>query len=435
LNLDGNPATGCAVTVPDITNTPQTLNGVDVSLVVTVTNGILVSAERFACIGGSLVSQGADGGHPTYTLGGAFIEYRIPNVAITPQTTVGFAASTSPNFDNPSDVFFESSSGQPISLAPLLRDGSGNVPIPVSTPILLFLIAVAAGLIAAHTLRTPHGRRIGAVALIFCLTGISGAVYSAAQIILDGKGHSWVGAPVLATDPEGDAPHSEIDLLRAYGIYQDNTLYFKLDLKKKPDSDTTPPQPAADLRLLGATVTEPDTQSQVIASGTANQIRGIAIQMRIKNTRTNETVTALLANNVWQGQLTAQPKDVLELTPIAADNSEGGAIRLTVQGTAQEPTLPPDPINDPGVAPDLNPQDIYTVYDSTKFLYTNNPPVQIGVNSDTIKPKLASLIVGKVLKRDNTPLSGVTVKIKGHDEYDYTHTRIDGQLDMVVNGG
>ncbi|MDR0249953.1 MAG: hypothetical protein LBI35_01355, partial [Burkholderiales bacterium] len=41
LNLDGNPATGCAVTVPDITNTPQTLLGVDVSLVVTVTNGIL----------------------------------------------------------------------------------------------------------------------------------------------------------------------------------------------------------------------------------------------------------------------------------------------------------------------------------------------------------------------------------------------------------
>ncbi|MDR0251297.1 MAG: putative Ig domain-containing protein, partial [Burkholderiales bacterium] len=254
LNLDGNPAIGCTVSVPDITNTPQTLLGVDVSLVVTVTNGILVSAERFACIGGALVSQGADFGHPTYTLGGAFIEYRIPNVAITPQTTVGFAASASPNF-NPSDVFFESSPGQPISLAPLLRDRSGNVPIPVSTPILLFLIAIAAGLIAARTLRTPHGRRIGAVALIFCLVGISGAVYSAVQIILDGSGKSWTGASVLATAPESDALYPEINLLRAYGVYQGSTLYLKLDFKQKPGGGTppvnTPPRITSDPVIMG----------------------------------------------------------------------------------------------------------------------------------------------------------------------------------------
>jgi hypothetical protein len=33
LNLDGNPATGCTVSVPDHTNTLQTLEGVDVSLI------------------------------------------------------------------------------------------------------------------------------------------------------------------------------------------------------------------------------------------------------------------------------------------------------------------------------------------------------------------------------------------------------------------
>jgi hypothetical protein len=128
------------------------------------------------------------------------------------------------------------------------------------------------------------------------------------------------------------------------------------------------------------------------------------------------------------GQLTAQPKDVLELTPVAADNSEGGAIRLTVQGTAQEPTLPPDPIND-GIAPQLDPLLPYTLYDSTRFLYTNNPPVQTGIDPDTIKPKLASLLVGKTLDRNDQPLSGVTVKVKDHDQYGQTLTREDGQWD------
>ncbi|MCL2310259.1 MAG: hypothetical protein FWC42_08325 [Proteobacteria bacterium] len=444
LDLDGNPVTGCTVTVPDNLGVNQTLNGVDVSLLLTVTNGALASAERFACVGGALVSQGPEAGHPTYTLTGAFIEYQIPNVAITQQTTVGFAASTSPNFNVPSDVMFESN-GQPISLAPLLRT-LNDTPIPVSTPILLLLIALAAGLIAARYLRThlgtPHSRRLGAIALIFCLTSISGSVWSVARIILDGSGHSWSGVPVLATDPEGDAPRPEIDLLNAYSFYQGDTLYFKLDLKQKPGSDTTPLQPASDFRLLSATVTEPDAQSKVTASGTANQIRGTAAKVRIKNTRTSEIVTVSvtaaltnnLSNNTWQGTLTAKPKDVLELTPIAANNNEGGAIRLTVQGTAQEPTLPPDPING-GIAPQLDPLAPYTVYDSTRFLYTNNPPVQTGVDPDTIKPKFASLLVGKTLDRNDQPLSGVTVKVKDHNQYGQTLTREDGQWDLVVNGG
>ncbi|MDR0247129.1 MAG: hypothetical protein LBI16_01860, partial [Burkholderiales bacterium] len=67
LNLDGNPATGCIVYVPDNLSISRVLFGVDASLVVTVTNGTLVSAERFACVNGFLVSQGQDSGHPTYT--------------------------------------------------------------------------------------------------------------------------------------------------------------------------------------------------------------------------------------------------------------------------------------------------------------------------------------------------------------------------------
>jgi hypothetical protein len=219
LNLDGNAATGCTVIVPDTTNTPQTLSGVEVTLLLTVTNGALVSAERFECISNVLVSQGLDTSHPTYTLGGSFVEFQIPNVTITSQSIVGFAASTSSAFDVSSDVFFLDDNGQPISLASLLSSGnrSGNAPVPTSTPILLLLIAIATGTIAARYLRSSQGRHLGAIALFVCFASLSGATYSATQIFLDGTGQGWDEVPVLATAAEDDAPHPEIKQLGAKG--------------------------------------------------------------------------------------------------------------------------------------------------------------------------------------------------------------------------
>lgn len=45
------------------------------------------------------------------------------------------------------------------------------------------------------------------------------------------------------------------------------------------------------------------------------------------------------------------------------------------------------------------------------------------------------MIRGKVLKKDNSPLSGVTITVLNHPELGQTLSRADGMFDMAVNGG
>ncbi|MEX1057562.1 MAG: putative Ig domain-containing protein, partial [Natronospirillum sp.] len=93
--------------------------------------------------------------------------------------------------------------------------------------------------------------------------------------------------------------------------------------------------------------------------------------------------------------------------------------------------LPPDPTD---VAPPLdNPNT--SLLDATAFLYTGTNSIQTGVAEGTIEERRAAVIRGRVLDRDNTPLAGVTVTIKGHNEFGQTLSRADGWFDMVVNGG
>ena len=70
----------------------------------------------------------------------------------------------------------------------------------------------------------------------------------------------------------------------------------------------------------------------------------------------------------------------------------------------------------------------------TAFLYTGSNAVQAGVATGTIKSVQASVLRGRVLQRDNTPLPGVLVAILGHPEYGYTYTRTNGMFDLAVNG-
>jgi len=443
VDEDGSAATGCSVEINNNSGL-QIMPGVDLLLLATVSNGTLSTVQTATCSGQTITSTNIntaltwqnDTTHPTYTLSGAFIEYRLPDtISINVNTAIGFASSTNQDFSVSAnnDVLF-SSGGNPILLSPLLTRISG-VPIPWAPPIILLLVALTLGVLGARFLRHPHAQRLGVFAFFLCVISLSSAVYSALRITLDGAGTGWSNATLLASSTTGNVTPDEIDLSHVYGALQDNQLHLKLHVVKQPKEPQIPAPAVAEFRLLGADITEPDAQSTITASGDQERIRGATKQVRIRNITTSVETTATLTNNQWQTQIAAKVGDQLELTPINSSDEAGGSIYLTVQGTAQEPTLPPDPINDPNVAPELNPHNVYTVYDSTKFLYTNNPPIQIGVDSDTIQPKFSSLIVGKVLKRDNTPLSGVIIKIKGHDQYGYTLSRTDGQLDMVVNGG
>jgi RHS repeat-associated protein len=91
---------------------------------------------------------------------------------------------------------------------------------------------------------------------------------------------------------------------------------------------------------------------------------------------------------------------------------------------APETLAPPPPVNAQG-----------SFADSTAFLYSGPSSVQIGVVPGTITPQRASVLRGKVKKRDGTPLTGVHVRILNHPEFGFTYTRADGMFDLGVNGG
>jgi len=94
--------------------------------------------------------------------------------------------------------------------------------------------------------------------------------------------------------------------------------------------------------------------------------------------------------------------------------------------------LPPDPST---VAPSLDPTIVTTLQSAIAFLYSGANPIQTGVVVGTIETKRAAVIRGKVMGRDNQPLSGVTLAIKSHPEFGQTLSRSDGLFDMAVNGG
>jgi RHS repeat-associated protein len=109
----------------------------------------------------------------------------------------------------------------------------------------------------------------------------------------------------------------------------------------------------------------------------------------------------------------------------------GTAVNLTIS-LGPDNGLPPDPAV---VAPNIDATVATTTYDSTKFLYSGDNPVQTGVAAGTIKPERAAVIRGRVLNRDNQPLSGVTITVLDHPEFGQTESRADGIFDMAVNGG
>jgi hypothetical protein len=95
-------------------------------------------------------------------------------------------------------------------------------------------------------------------------------------------------------------------------------------------------------------------------------------------------------------------------------------------------TIPPDPST---VAPPIDLTVATTIGAATEFLYTGPNPIQTGVAPDTIEPQRAAVLRGKVIDRDNNPLSGVTISVLNHPEFGQTLSREDGMFDMAVKGG
>nr|XP_039266115.1 teneurin-3-like isoform X3 [Styela clava] len=74
-------------------------------------------------------------------------------------------------------------------------------------------------------------------------------------------------------------------------------------------------------------------------------------------------------------------------------------------------------------------------HDSIKFLIKSSSNVQFIRSSSAFNPEKTSVLRGKVVTLDGSPLVGVKVQIKDRPGYGYTKSRRDGMYDIIVNGG
>ncbi len=146
-----------------------------------------------------------------------------------------------------------------------------------------------------------------------------------------------------------------------------------------------------------------------------------------------------LGSSVMQGPefsfpVTLQPgtNDLSLFAIDEAGNSAELLLNYTVQVVSPGPSLPPDPSL---VATPVDKTVASMLATTTAFIYSGSNPIQTGVIPGTIEPKRAAVLRGKVLGRDSTPLSGVTITVLNHPEFGQTLSRADGAFDMVVNGG
>ena len=184
---------------------------------------------------------------------------------------------------------------------------------------------------------------------------------------------------------------------------------------------------------------DPDAQKITITDlGNGNiEIKGTlgsvepGATLKITNTRTGEVFTVVAnADGSFTLVTIGQPGDIFTITVVdKANNSSGEAsVELPNVNTG----LPPEPST---VASVIDTNEATTVFNSTSFLYTGANPIQTGMAPEVIDVKRAAVIRGRVLAKNNSSLSGVTITIKNHSEYGQTLTRTDGRFDLAVNGG
>ncbi|WP_159436043.1 NHL domain-containing protein [Microbulbifer donghaiensis] len=126
-------------------------------------------------------------------------------------------------------------------------------------------------------------------------------------------------------------------------------------------------------------------------------------------------------------RLTASIRD-LAGNATSADSS----FTITDGGGGEPGDLPPEPAE---VATPIDTTGTSSLKSTTEFLYTGTNPIQAGVDPEVIEERRASVIRGTVRDKENNPLHGVTITIKGHPEFGRTQSRENGGFDMAVNGG
>lgn len=144
---------------------------------------------------------------------------------------------------------------------------------------------------------------------------------------------------------------------------------------------------------------------------------------------------AATGTSAWEVALPpAHGEARIGLELIFSDGFESGLLVEWDSATGDPPgtSLPPDPAV---IATPLDPTVAVDIYAANEFLWTAPEPVQVGVFPGAIEARRISLVRGRVLQSDGSPLRGVRVAVDDGPQFGFTYSRADGIFDLAVNGG
>lgn len=177
------------------------------------------------------------------------------------------------------------------------------------------------------------------------------------------------------------------------------------------------------------TITAPADNSTV--TGAALTVTGTVSDDTGVTGVTVNGAAATLSSNTFSANVTLTA-GANTLTMVATDRAARTTTVTRSVTYNAGPPLPPDPTT---VAPPVDATVASILSETTTFLYSGSSPIQTGVAQGAIEARRAAVLRGKVLNRDNTPLSGVKITVLNHPELGQTLSRTDGMFDLAVNGG
>ncbi len=427
LDTDNNPATGCTVATVD-----GPFDGAEQRLVTTVTTGsnsATVSGVQLQnCTGSGFgAAVWSAGGSWPVGLGNGLNGTAIVETYLPLSAWIGSGPARL-------GVVSEAGGGQDA----LLLNGGQTIQltvdpspdpasIPVLNPLALALLALLLAGGAAYGLRRQPGT---ALLMVLVLT-VAGAGLAWAAFVRDGQATDWANATPVATDPQGDAAGAA-DLAALFGQMDGAFLNFRIDAAIALGTSPTNQAPRVNAGTA-QTITLPagaNLTGTVTDDGLPNPPGAVTMAWTTVNGPGTVTFGTPNARST-AATFSAAGAYVLRLTASDGQLSASATVTVTVNPTGGG-SLPPDPAT---VAPAVNAAVATTTFAATEFLYTGSNPIQTGVAPGTIEAKRAAVLRGRVLDKNNAPLSGVTLTVLNHPEFGQTLSRADGWFDLVVNGG
>ncbi len=165
------------------------------------------------------------------------------------------------------------------------------------------------------------------------------------------------------------------------------------------------------------------------APGAVNPVEA-GLKVVVANLLTTRSVaTTPAGDGSFSVSLAAQNGEEISVAVRDAAGNVSPARLFVVPGA---PQLPPDPA---AVAPALDSTVATDLCGAVAFLHTGSVASQIGVEPGAIDCTRVAVLRGRVLARDGTPVSAVSIRIVGAPELGSTLTRADGGFELVLNGG